>query len=245
MCGRFSLAKDAAQLAAALPEFNIDPMIQPRYNVAPTQPVVAILNRTTTTTFLQWGLIPNWAKDPRIGYRMINVRIESACTKKGFQGSWRHKRCLIPADGYYEWKPVTGHKKKQPVYFRRRDHAPFMFAGIWDEWHDADGGLYMTCGILTTEPNDLTSAIHHRMPVILPPELHADWLSRDEPGKVLTGRLKRPHSSADFEAYEVSTIVNTATNEVPECIEPWTRPLFDSRDRPEAKPADDLFGDQA
>ena len=221
MCGRFSLAKDAPALEAAFEWFDIDPMIMPRFNIAPTQPVVTILNRgRPATTFTQWGLIPSWSKDPRIAYKLVNARSETAHEKPSFRGSFRRKRCLLPADGYYEWKTVTGTRVKQPVYYRLRGHPPFCLAGLWDEWHDAEGGLYITSTILTCRPNDLAQLVHARMPVILPPEHWGAWLDPHFDKVDELRDMLRPYPSRDMESHEVSRVVNRAANDVRECIEP-------------------------
>ena len=158
MGGRFSLAKNAKELAEAMPGFEFDTRIAPRFNIAPSQPLVTILNDgRRKSTFTQWGLIPFWAKDALIGSKLINARGETVAEKPSFRHCFKRKRCLIPADGWFEWKAFRGQKMKQPLYFYRTSHEPFCLAGLWDEWHDADGGLLITSAIITTRPNEVAA----------------------------------------------------------------------------------------
>jgi len=225
MCGRFSLAKEAKAIQEALAMFDIDEMIRPRYNIAPTQPVVTVLNHAVggtknRTTFTQWGLIPFWAKDPKIAYNLINARSETAHEKPSFKGPFKRKRCILIADGYYEWKKVTGSSVKQPVYYKMKDHVPFALAGLWDEWHDGGGGLHMTSTILTCRPNDLAQLVHARMPCILRADDYEAWLDPHFDDISKLKKMLEPYPSKEMEAYEVETIVNRASNDVPECIVP-------------------------
>lgn len=233
MCGRFSLAKEAASIQEALAMFDIDEMIRPRYNIAPTQPVVTVLNHPMNgkiggTTFTQWGLIPYWAKDEKLLRRpFINARSETAHEKASFRGPFKRKRCLLLADGYYEWKKVTGSSLKQPVYYRLKGHQPFAFAGLWDEWHDGGGGLHMTSTILTCRPNDLAQLVHSRMPVILPEKHYAAWLDPHFDDIEALNNMLVPYPSKEMESYEVSRVVNKASNDVGECIERQSNDLFE------------------
>jgi len=226
MCGRFSLAKDALELAEALPDFDWDDMIQPRYNVAPSQPLVTVLNDDSlTSTFTLWGLIPYWAKDPT-KFRFINARCETIASKPSWKGPFRRKRCLIPADGYFEWRSKKGRGEKQALYVKYKDHRPFMMAGLYDEWHDADGGLYVTSTIVTTIPNEVAVKAHHRMPVILSNEACKTWLDRGIDDEKTLKRILQPCSADEMEMIEVSSRVNRPIHDDLACIEPEPT-LFD------------------
>ncbi len=224
MCGRFSLAQSGDDLAEF---FHIQPAlpIEPRYNIAPTQPVVAIVATAEAPQpqfqFLRWGLIPSWAKEPTIGSRLINARAETVAEKPSFRAAFKRRRGLILADGFYEWHQQTEGQAKQPYYIFLKTHQPFAFAGLWEHWTDpTSGGELQTCTILTTEPNALMAPIHTRMPVILSPEDYAPWL---DPGfyqpQVLQAML-RPYETAEMDRYAVSTLVNKPQNDAPDCRAP-------------------------
>ena len=219
MCGRFALLAPGPVIAA---QFGVEVAheIAPRYNIAPTQPVAAVrLNQhgERDLTYFQWGLIPSWAKDPAMGSRMINARSETVAEKPSFRAAFKRRHCLLPASGFYEWQKQNG--SKQPIYIRPVDDSLFGLAGLWEVWHDPDGGLLETCTILTTTPNELMEPIHNRMPVIIEPEDYSMWLDPgDNPQETL--HLLRPYSSAEMEAYAVSTAVNNPRNEGPANIEP-------------------------
>jgi putative SOS response-associated peptidase YedK len=222
MCGRYSLKTPLARVIDALgpllPQFEDLP---PRYNIAPTQDVPAVrLNRDgqRVLTMVRWGLVPSWAKDLAIGNRMINARAETISQKPAFRTAFERRRCLIPVDGFYEWKKVDG--RKQPMYVRFRDGHVFAFAGLWERWRPGpDEKPVDSCTILTTTPNPLMADIHDRMPVIVPRVEYDRWLSREVPGSEVTGVLK-PYDASDMEAYPVSTRVNSPANESPACVEP-------------------------
>lgn len=211
MCGRYTLITDIRKIAES---FGVDPApaIQPRYNIAPTQNVVAILkNDTAHLSTLRWGLIPAWAKDETIGSRMINARAETLAEKPSFKNLLRGKRCLIVADGFYEWR-VEG-KAKIPMYITLQDDQPFAFAGLWDTWKSPDGQKIQSCTIITTEPNELMASIHNRMPAILRSGAYEDWLNpqlRDE--HVLTHWLS-PYPAELMKARPVSKLVNNPRND--------------------------------
>jgi putative SOS response-associated peptidase YedK len=223
MCGRYSQTQPAAAIAE---HFALDalPPIQPRYNIAPTQPVSVV--RTTLEqpqrqhSFLLWGLIPSWAKDPAIGNRLINARSETVSEKPSFRAAFKRRRCLIVADGFYEWQTRSDRKTKQPYYIRLRDHTPFGFAGLWEHWQDPNGSEIETCTILTTGPNALMEPIHSRMPVILEPADYDSWLDSSyyNPGDLQA--MLRPFDSEALERYAVSTTVNRPSNDIAECLEP-------------------------
>src|SRR3989304_6221074 len=184
MCGRFTLTVDPADLqdAFAFGDFIFPKQFSPRYNIAPTQPVLAIPNDgKNKADFFLWGLIPSWAKDATIANKLINARGETIAEKPSFRGGFKYKRCLILADGFYEWKAQEGIKTKTPYFIHMKDRKPFAFAGLWDSWNSPDGSLIKTCTIITTEPNELVSIIHNRMPVILHPRDYAKWLDISPP----------------------------------------------------------------
>jgi len=220
MCGRFSLGATirVGQL------FNLPdwPDVSPRYNIAPSQDVPAVvhLRETAHRQFrpLRWGLVPSWSKDRTIGARLINARAETVVTRPAFRGLLRERRCLVLADGFYEWQQQD--RRKQPWYVRMRDGRPFAFAGLWDRWHSAADDQLETCTIVTTEPNALVSGLHNRMPVILSPTDYDLWL---DPGFQEVERLTavlRPYPPDDMTAYPVSTRVNNAAYDDPECVAP-------------------------
>jgi putative SOS response-associated peptidase YedK len=197
----------------------------PRYNVAPTQPIATVVatpeNPEPHFDFLQWGLVPSWAKDPAIGSRMINARAETVVEKPSFRAAFKRRRCLILADGFYEWQTQANRKIKQPHYIFLKDHQPFAFAGLWEHWSDsASGGELQTCTILTTTPNELMEPIHNRMPVILAPEDYAAWLDPDYYQPQALQEMLRPCDDGAMDRYLVSTVVNKPQNDSPDCIEP-------------------------
>lgn len=221
MCGRFTLTVDPAELQGTFTNYSFPSKFAPRFNIAPSQPVLAIPNDgLNTADFFIWGLIPMWAKDPSIGNRLINARGETVAEKPSFRGSFKHKRCLILADGFYEWKTIAGKKTKTPYFIHMKDRKPFAFAGLWDSWESPDGSSLKTCTIITTEPNELMAEIHNRMPVILPPRDYEKWLdaSAQTPEDLLL--LIKPHPADAMSAHPVSTLVNKPANDLPELVVP-------------------------
>jgi putative SOS response-associated peptidase YedK len=220
MCGRFSLFSPGELIAQQF-GVTIDHQVEPRYNIAPTQPVAAIrLNETGDErefTYFQWGLIPSWAKDPKIGSRMINARSETAAEKPSFRAAFKRRRCLIPATGFYEWQRQG--ERKQPMFIHAEDGNLFGLAGLWEIWSGADGSAMQSCTILTTEPNELMASIHNRMPVIIDPLDYSMWLDPG-PNPDEAQHLLRPYEAQKMAAYPVSTAVNNPRNENPQCIEP-------------------------
>ena len=219
MCGRYTLASPTERLAE---EFGVDASsieLSPNYNVAPTQGVAAVLEEggQRRLEVLRWGLIPPWADDPGIGSRMINARSETAPGKPSFRRAFRERRCLIPADGFYEWQRTNG--AKQPYYIHMEDGRPFAFAGLWESWSKGGEGEVRTCTILTTGANALVGEIHERMPVILAHDAYDVWLDPDSERDELTGLLA-PYPEDEMEAYPVSRFVNSPSNNDPRCIEP-------------------------
>ena len=215
MCGRYTLTVPVDRLAG---EFDLDGGVgelSPNYNVAPTQSVATVLaeNGGRRLEMLRWGLVPSLADDPEIGSRMINARAETAPEKPSFRSAFKRRRCLIPADGFYEWKREEG--GKQPFYFHMEDGRPFAFAGLWEEWHDE----LRTCAILTTSPNEVAAKIHNRMPVILPREDYDAWLDPEAEKEELVSLL-RPYPGDDLETFPVSRFVNSPRNNDERCVEP-------------------------
>ena len=221
MCGRFTLFDSAASLAEAFGLADV-PSLPPRYNIAPSQTVAAVRIPSEGVgrelALLRWGLIPSWAKDPSIGSRMINARSESAAEKPAFRAAIRRRRCLVPADGFYEWKRADG--RKQPYYVRMRDRKTFAFGGIWESWEGPEGEAVESCALLTTGSNELIEAIHDRMPVIISPADYERWLSPEEKDPSALVPFYRPYPSDAMSAYPVGTAVNNPKTDTPALIEP-------------------------
>ena len=231
MCGRFTLASDPEALSQTFFDFDVLVNLSPRYNISPTQDIAVIANTSTDTVesvdakqveFFHWGLIPSWAKDPKIGNRMINARSETLSEKPSFRNAYKHRRCLILADGYYEWQKIPGDRLKQPVYIHLKSQKPFALAGLWETWQpEGMDEPLRSCTIITCPPNNLLEEIHHRMPVILPQDAYAEWLASDEQSADALQPLLIPYSDEEMEAYPVSRFVNRPTNDSPECIAPF------------------------
>jgi len=221
MCGRFRVARSKELLEEAFGAVDGPVPVEwsPRYNVAPGQSIVAVRQDAARPVRelvrLRWGLIPAWAKEASIGYKMINARAETAAEKPSFRDAMRKRRCLIPADGFYEWKKAGG--KKLPYCLTMADDAIFAFAGLWERWRDPAGEPVESCTILTTEPNELAREIHDRMPVILSPEDYELWL---DPGFARLDALEemlKPYPARQMRRYRVSERVNQVKNDDPEC----------------------------
>ena len=221
MCGRFSLVRDGTQLLGSFPGFLFPDDPQQRYNIAPSLQVLAIPNDgSRTARSLGWGLIPSWARDPKIGNRMINARAETLAEKPSFRSAYKNRRCLVLADGFYEWRKEPTVGGKTPMYVRLRSEEAFAFAGLWETWREPDDGSRETCTVITTVPNTLMAGIHNRMPVILPPDAYDAWLDPEprhpeDPDPILTA-----YPSELMEAYPVSDRVNNPRNDGPDCIRP-------------------------
>ena len=213
MCGRFALHVSPEQVREAY-GYAAKPNFPPRYNIAPTQPVAIVREEQGKPEFalVRWGLIPPWVKDIRTFPTLINARSEQAAEKPAFRNAIRRRRCLIPADGFYEWqKTPTG--KKQPFLIERPDSRVFAFAGLWESWMDAEGNELDSAAILTTQANETLAPIHDRMPVIIEPENYGKWLDADHVPPVELADLMAPARNDFFHAYPVSTRVNAVAND--------------------------------
>lgn len=220
MCGRFTFI----DIEDIRERFNADPIdFKPNYNVAPTQDVPVILPNHQLALF-RWGLIPFWAKDPSIGNKMINARAETVDEKPSFKHSLQRKRCLVVADGFYEWKKEGS--TKRPYRITLKDQGLFGFAGLWDTWKSPTGDIINSCSIITTTPNDLMIPIHNRMPVILPREVEHVWLDLSIVESGFLKSLLVPYPADQMMAYEVSTLVNSPKNNGPECLVSVSSGLF-------------------
>lgn len=212
----------ASVVAAQFGLFEMPPFT-PRFNIAPTQPVAVVRCSPESSqperelAWLRWGLIPSWAKDPAIGNRMINARAETAADKPAYRAAFRRRRCLVVADGFYEWQRTGA--RKQPYFIRMHDDRPFAFAGLWESWQGADEGPVQSCTLLTTEPNELVKPIHNRMPVILAPDDYGQWLDPTVQKPQPLVPLLRPFPVDQMIAYPVSTHVNSPARDDPRCIE--------------------------
>jgi putative SOS response-associated peptidase YedK len=219
MCGRFTLTTNLGAIAARFGVARFLEEVGPRYNIAPTQTVIVVRDDGERHLVqMRWGLIPAWAKDPAIGDRIINARAETVATKPAFRAALRRRRCLIPADGFYEWR-LAG-RRKQPIYIRLKSREPFAFAGFWEAWTSPGGEEIKSCTIITTGANDLLKPIHDRMPVLLGRDAEKVWLDPviQDPERLLP--LLVPYPASEMEIYPVSTKVNNPTNDRPDCLEP-------------------------
>jgi putative SOS response-associated peptidase YedK len=212
MCGRFTQRADSKKIAK---EFKVAevPAVEARYNIAPTQEVLAVYEHEDgrEATFFKWGLVPAWAKDTSMGARLINARSETVAEKPAFRAAFKQRRCLIPADGFYEWQRKDG--RKQPFFFHLRDERPFGFAGLWERWEGKGGAVINSCAILTTEANEVLRPVHDRMPVILHPEDYKLWLGADARELDLVKEMLRPYPAEEMLAYPVGTSVNSPRNQ--------------------------------
>lgn len=247
MCGRFSLSTPLAVIQGAFPWLVVpdqlaDPGVEPgagsfgmsaRFNIAPGQTVAVAADVANSgqarLEHFQWGLVPSWAKDVKIGYKMINARAETVAEKPSFRRAFTRRRCLVLADGFYEWKKHDKGRGKTPHLIRLRGGRPFAMAGLWESWQgDGRAEPLRTCTIITTDANDLLAPIHNRMPVILPEAAHQRWLGigahgvSDREDSEALQDLLRPFPESEMEHYPVSTRVNSPANDTPECLEPVT-----------------------
>jgi putative SOS response-associated peptidase YedK len=221
MCGRFLLISRPKELADLFQAVGV-PALEPRYNIAPTQPVAIVRfdadRQRREFAVVRWGLIPHWAQNASIGNRLINARSETAAEKPAFRYAFRERRCLIPADGFYQWQKQGSKKSKQPFLVRRRDGRPFALAGLWEVWHNPDQQAAESCTILTTDGNEAVRPLH-RMPAILQPKDYDLWLDSQvqEPERVQS--LLRPYRNEGLELFPVSCRVNNPRNDDARCLD--------------------------
>jgi putative SOS response-associated peptidase YedK len=222
MCGRFSRTAATKETLADLFQLSDPPGLLPLFNIAPTDGIAAVRvvpgGHERELVTLRWGLVPSWADDLKIGYKLINARAETAATKPSFRAAFKARRCLVVADGYYEWAKHV--RKKQPYYIRLKGGKLFAFAGLWERWRETpESEPVESCTILTTDANALTKPIHNRMPVIVDPADIGQWLDPAEKPEALQALL-RPYAPESMEVYPVSTFVNNVRNKGPQCVEP-------------------------
>jgi putative SOS response-associated peptidase YedK len=219
MCGRYTLTSSPEALRALF-RYEEQPNFPPRYNIAPTQPVaiVRLVDGKRHFALVRWGLLPSWVNDPKTFTLLINARGESAAEKPAFRAAMKRRRCLIPADGFYEWQ--AGGERKRPFYVRAKSGAPLAFAGLWETWTGPNGEELETAAIVTTRANRALSSIHDRMPVIVPPEGFDLWLDTANVDAATAAALIAPAPENLLEAYEISTAVNRAANDNPKLLEP-------------------------
>ncbi len=221
MCGRFALYADPRQLAR---RFEAEPLpdLPPRYNVAPSQniPILRREGEGRRFALARWGLLPSWAKDIHFGgYSTINARAETVAGKPAFRSAFRHRRAIIPASAYYEWRAIPQVKLKQPWAIALKDHEPMGFAGLWEHWQGPEGEVLESCCIIVTDANELTRPIHDRMPVILDPADWDTWLDPESPDTVALQSLLKPYPPEAMTVWPVSTKVNNPRYDAPDCLE--------------------------
>lgn len=221
MCGRFTQTTSPEVIAEQF-QIKEPPLFKARYNIAPSQSVVAIRitpeTKTRACVLLRWGLIPSWANDLKIGAQCINAKAETVAEKPAFRAAFKKRRCLVLADGFYEW--VLQGTRKQPMWIGLKTKAPFAFVGLWEHWQSAKGAPIETCTIITTEANTFMQPIHSRMPVILSPASYDHWLDPGFTDVAVLNAFLRPSPSDDLMAYPVSTLVNSPQNDIRQCLEP-------------------------
>lgn len=224
MCGRFTLTATADEIIEHFSGVTIPRGADsqaPRYNIAPSQPIAVIPNTgENKLDYFVWGLIPFWAKDPKIGSRMINARSETLAEKPSFKAPLKYRRCLILTSGFFEWQKQPGSTSKIPHFIRLKSEKPFAFAGLWDRWNAPDGSEIYSATIITTQPNDFIKPIHNRMPVILSSSAYDAWLDPQEKSTMELDELFSPFPAEEMEAFPVSTFVNNPRNDSPVCIQP-------------------------
>ncbi len=226
MCGRYTI-RHPQRLDPALFGVDVLPVSAPRYNIAPGQEVLVVRSvaGSHAAGLATWGLIPSWAKDPAIGTKLANARGETLAEKPSFRSAWKARRALLPADGYYEWQVIAGSKTKQPWLITMDDDEPFALGGLWESWRAPDGTTRVTTTVITTNANEATARIHHRMPVIVPRSVWGAWLGDDSVPAPPTG-LIRPYDASRMRTVPVRTWVNVPSHDDPRCAEP----LDDRRD---------------
>ena len=217
MCGRFTISVEPGELAEVLGVESV-PEVRKRYNVAPTQTILAARVNYAgkrEAALFHWGLIPSWSEDPKIQYSTINAKSETAAHKPAFRSAFKRRRCIIPADGFFEWAKVG--KEKRPHWFHRKDGKPFVFAGLWERWQPESGDAIESCTIMTTEANEVVKPFHDRMPVILPRRHYQIWLTAPATEAERLADLLVPFDAGLMTRYPVSSLVNKPQNDVPEC----------------------------
>lgn len=220
MCGRFTLFTDIEEIKERFDiQGSFDGEYQFSYNIAPSQSVLSVINDGARNRlgYLRWGLIPFWAKDEKVGYKMINARAETIAEKASFRNAYKKKRCLIIADSFYEWKKTP--ERKIPMRIKLKNHAPFGMAGLWESWKSPEGISIYSCSVITTVPNEIMTSIHDRMPVILKPEDEKDWLNPSINDPAYLQQYLKSFDSEQMEAFEVSTDVNSTKNNTPNLIQ--------------------------
>ena len=219
MCGRFSLATDTEELAQRFGFEGAGSPRQARFNIAPGQETLTVVSdgSRNNARYMRWGLIPSWAKDASAGSRMINARAETIDARPAFRNAFERRRCLVLADGFYEWMKVG--RRRTPVRVILRSGEPFAFAGLWETWRSPEDVVVTSCAIVTTTHNAVLQPIHNRMPVILPREAEILWLDMGRASPDELRGLLAPYPAADMEAYEVSSLVNSTGNDTPYVIE--------------------------
>jgi putative SOS response-associated peptidase YedK len=218
MCGRFTLVSPFVFITERFhASMSLD--LRPRYNIAPGQNVLCVIgDGQNRLEFLRWGLIPSWAGDPSIGNRLINARAETLTERASFRNAFARRRCLVVADGFYEWRPAG--KRKMPVYIFLKSRKPFGFAGLYEVWRAQDGEPIRTCTIITTAANERIRPIHDRMPAIMPEHAQDLWLAPGEGRREALLSLLKPYPADEMDAHDVSPAVNRADYDVPDCILP-------------------------
>jgi putative SOS response-associated peptidase YedK len=220
MCGRFTLTLNVSSLQEELKLGDFPPDWGARYNIAPSQPVAVVTDANTRKIeFMRWGLVPSWAKDISIGNRLINARAETLLEKPSFRTAFQRRRCLILADGFYEWKKGDGKRGMNiPYFFQRAERKPFAFAGLWEFWQSPEGDSLLSCTLITTKPNELVAPIHDRMPVMLTGNNCWEWLLKSRTDDLT--RLLAPFPAEEMIAYPVNRLVNDPSVDAPEVLLP-------------------------
>lgn len=220
MCGRFTLVEESSHIAEQL-GFALKDSMPKRYNIAPSQYILVARKDEKgqgEVVKLKWGLLPSWVKNAKLSPKPINARAETAFEKPYFRQAFKKRRCLIPANGFYEWQQLP--KKKQPFLIHMRDNSLFFMAGLWEHWISPDGEVIESATILTTNANTVAAKVHNRMPIILSRKNFEPWLARENTDAVFLSSLLLPFSSDEMDIFPVSTLVNSPKNDVPECLAP-------------------------
>lgn len=221
MCGRFVRKSTITVIEDEFDIYEVQWAFEPSYNIAPSQDVACVIgNGGNRLVKFRWGLVPFWADDPSIGYKMINARAETVAQKKSFARAFKKQRCLVVADGFYEWRKLADGKRKIPMYVHLRENRPFGFAGLYENWKSKDGTVLQTCTIITTQPNELMVSIHNRMPVIIAADKRKTWLDPQIQDAAALMPLLASYNAGEMEVYEVSKRVNSPSYDEPDCIKP-------------------------